>query len=165
MAARVKRDKPGRRPKARAATKGLKVSAVKATAGRSATSVTVEVTPEELKREVGQFDDVRRVSARIPEDDQVRPGRVRWREEELKPCGTEERESEGKRQTVKQFFNVHYGPARADDLGVGVELETDRGRVKAPAPGHAYAVRDQSKPGESEIVRSRRARKKDPEQP
>lgn len=141
--------KPGGRPKVRVATKGLRVTAVKATAGRPATSVHVEVEPEELKTEVGEFDEVRSVSARIPEEGK-RPGSVRWRQEPLRPVGASERDSEGRRRTVQQYFNVHYGPS-ADGQGVGVEVETDRGRVKAPPPGHAYTVKDDSRPGESEV--------------
>ncbi len=151
MGGRVKRGRPKGRPKARTVSRSLRVTAVKATSGRPATSVHVEVEPEELKSEVGEVGDVRGVSARIPEDDARHPGRVRWTEETLHPAGTEEREAEGKRRTVKRFFNVHYGPARCDELGVGVELDTDRGRVKSPAPGQAYTVKDDSKPGGSEI--------------
>ncbi len=145
------RDRAGRRTKARVAQKGVKVTAVQSTAGRSATSVHVEVEPEELKREVGEIGDVRQVSARIPEDDQQRPGHVRWREERLQPAGTEERDVEGRRRIVKRYFNVHYGPSRSTDLGVGVRVDTEHGKVNAPPPGHAYTVRDESHPGESEI--------------
>ena len=163
MARKAKRGRPERRPQARAGTKGLKVSAVKATAGRSATSVNVEVTPDELKTEVGEFGEVRSVTARIPEDDRDRPGGVRWKPETLQPAGTEEREGEGRRRTVKRYFSVHYGPARMDELGVAVEVETDRGRVKAPASGHAYTVKEESKPGESEVARTGPTWKKDPD--
>jgi hypothetical protein len=132
------------------ATKGLKVTAVKATSGRSATSVHVEVEPDELKRDVGEFDEVRSVSARIPEESEG-PGHVRWRNEPLRPAGAGEKESGGRRRTVKQYFNVHYGPTAAEDLGVGLELETDRGKVKAPPRGQGYTVKDDSHPGESEL--------------
>jgi hypothetical protein len=162
MAGKVKRGKPGGRRKARTATRGLKVSAVKATAGRAVTSVNVEVEPDELKSEIGEFGDVRSVSARFPEDDRGRPGHVLWKREQLQPAGTEERGAEGKRRTVKRFFNVHYGPGRSDELGVGVEVETDQCRVKAPAAGHAYTVKDDSKPGESEVAPTGRGRKKAP---
>lgn len=151
MAGKGKRSKPEKRAKARIGTKGLRVSAVKTTAGRSATSVHVEVAPEELKGEVGEFGDVRRVSASIPEDDAKRPGHVRWTKENLQPAGTEEREVEGKRQTVKSYFNVHYGPARTEEFGVGVQVDTDACRVNAPRPGHRYTVKAESQPGESEI--------------
>jgi hypothetical protein len=68
MAGRAKRRRSsgGGRSKARVASSGLKVTAVKATAGWAATSVQVEVEAEELKREVGEFSEVRRISARIP---------------------------------------------------------------------------------------------------
>jgi len=154
MARRVKRggSKPGGRSKARVATRGLRVSAVRATAGRPATSVQVEVEPDELKREVGEFGEVRGVSARIPEEGE-RPGRVRWRREPLRPAGASERDAQGRRRTVRRYFNVHYGPS-AD--GVGVEVETDRGKVQAPAPGHAYTVKDDSQPGESQVKKRKR---------
>ncbi len=153
--ASVGKSKGGGRPKARVARKGLKVTAVRATAGPSATSVHVELEPEELKSEVGEFGDVRRVAARIPEDDAERPGRVRWREETLRPAGTAEQETEGRRRTVRRYFNVHYGPSATEKLGVGVEVETDRCRVKAPPPGHAYTVKEDSQPGESELTKKR----------
>ncbi len=151
MGAKRKRDRsaPGGRPKARVATKGVRVTAVKATAGRPATSVHVEVEPDELKAELGDLGDVRGVSARIAEQGEV-PGRLRWKKERLLPAGASEREAEGRRRMVRRYFNVHYGPS-AEDAGVGVEVETDRGRVKAPPPGHAYSVKDDSRPGESEI--------------
>ena len=160
MASREKRAsggkaKGGGRPRARIARKGLKVTAVRATAGRSATSVHVELEPDELKSEVGDFRDVRRVSARIPEDDARRPGRVQWRKETLQPAGTAEEESEGRRRTVRRYFNVHYGPGASERLGVGVELETGQGKVKAQPPGHAYTVKDDSRPGESEVKKRR----------
>jgi hypothetical protein len=150
--AKGSRPKPGGRPRARVATKGLRVTAVKATAGRAATSVNVEVEPEELKSEVGEFDEVRSVSARIPEESEG-TGRVRWRQEALRPAGASERETEGRRRTVRRYFNVHYGPSPE---GLGVEVETDRGRVKAPRPGEAYAVKSASQPGESEVKKRKR---------
>ncbi len=156
MAGRAKRGKssPGGRPKARVATKGLHVTAVKATAGRPATSVHVELEPDELKSEVGEFDEVRSVSARIAKEGEP-PGRVRWHKEPLMPAGATEREAEGRRRTVRRYFNVHYGPS-AEELGVGVEVETDRCKVKAPPPGHAYSIKDDSQPGESEIRKKKK---------
>ena len=156
MARRVKRggSRSGARPRARVATKGLRVTAVKATAGRPATSVHVEVEPDELKSEVGDFGEVRGVSARIAEEGGA-PGAVRWQKKPLVPAGASEREVGGQKRTVRRYFNVHYGPS-AGDLGVGVEVETDQGRVEAPPPGHAYSVKDDSQPGESAIRKRRR---------
>ncbi len=161
MARKAKRDRstPGGRPRARVATRGVRVTAVKATAGRPATSVHVELEPDELKSEVGEFDEVRSVSARIPEESEP-PGRVRWQKQPLAPAGATEREAEGRRRTVRRYFSVHYGPS-AEDRGVGVEVETDRGRVRAPPPGQAYSVKEDSQPGESTMTPtgSRRKRK------
>jgi hypothetical protein len=104
---------------------------------------------------VGEFGEVQRVSARIPEDDEARPGHVRWRAEKLQPAGTSAREVEGRHRIVKRYFNVHYGPSAAGGLGVDVEIETDRGTVRAPPQGHAYTVKDDSQPGESELKKKR----------
>lgn len=149
--------RPGGTAKARVATKGLRVTAVKSSAGRSATSVNVEIEPEELKSEVGEFGEVRGVSAQIPEEGE-RPGSVRWHSEALRPAGSSERETAGGRQTVRQYFNVHYGPS-PDGQGVGVEVETDRGKLQAPQPGHAYTIKSESQPGASEIKKKPKPKK------
>ncbi len=154
MAGRKKGKAAGEHPRARTVEKGVHVTAVKATAGPPATSVHVELEPEELKREVGEFGEVRGVSARFPEE--KAPGHVRWRKEPLHPAGTAEREAEGRRRIVQRYFNVHYGPADSDGLGIGVEVETDTCRVKAPAAGQAYAVKDPPQPGESDVRKTRR---------
>ncbi len=155
--ARGSTPKQGGPAKARVATKGLRVTAVKASAGRSATSVNVEIETEELKSEVGEFGEVRGVSAQIPEEGE-RPGSVRWCNETLRPAGASERETKGGRRTVRQYFNVHYGPS-ADGQGVGVEVDTDRGKLQAPQPGHAYAIKADSQPGESEIKKKTKPKK------
>ena len=125
---------------------------MRTTAGPPATSVHVEVEPEELKAEVGEFGEVRGVSARIPEDGP--PGRVRWKEQRLQSIGTSERESEGRRKTVKGYYSMHQGPNASERLGVGVEVETDRGRFKSPPSGHGYTVKDDSQPGESALKKN-----------
>lgn len=159
MASRSKKRKPApARQAARESEKGVKVTAVKTTSGPPATSVHVEVQPDELRGEVGDVGEVRSVSAMIPESGE--PGRERWCEETLLPAGSTEQETDGRRRMVQRYFNVHYGPSDTERLGVSVTLQTDRGTVKAPPTGQAYTVKNQGQPGESELTPTEGRKKK-----
>ncbi|HET6437081.1 MAG TPA: hypothetical protein VFG59_03400 [Anaeromyxobacter sp.] len=145
-----RRSRSGRPPKV--ASKGVKVTAVKATHGPPATSVHVEVEPDDLKEDLGELGEVRSVTARIPEAGEA--GRIRWREVRLDRLGAGP-EARGSRRTVARYFKVHYGPTE-QRAGVGVKVDTDRGLVEAQPRDQAYTVKEESKPGESSLERRRR---------
>jgi hypothetical protein len=108
----------------------------------------VEVERQRLAREVGGFERIERVEADIP----VRGGRaVRWEKAPMSPLGG--RAGGPSRDEVERYQAVHYGPSEASQLGVGVTIETDAGRVEAQSQGESYTVGEPHRPDSTERKR------------
>ncbi len=136
----------GKKAKRRVARRGIKVTAVTTDRGPPSTAVHVELKPDELKEEVGEYGRVKRVSAEVPQQDRAR-GEVRWEEEPMRPVG---RSPGAAPEPVERYAAVHYGPSEAKRLGVGVSIETDAGKIRGQGRGESYTVGEPDRPGTSE---------------
>jgi hypothetical protein len=134
----------GKKGKKRVARQGIKVTAVSTSSGPPSTTVHVELDREELKREVGEFDAVKRVEADIP---QRSGGGVRWEHERM--SGMASAPAGSRRENIERYFGVHYGPTEAKRLGVGVTIETDAGTVRGQSKRESYTVGEPDRPCES----------------
>ncbi|MGC4001433.1 MAG: hypothetical protein QM767_29830 [Anaeromyxobacter sp.] len=141
----------------RVVERGVKVSAVASTRGPPSTTVHVEVEPAAMAEQAGDVGEVRRVEAELPEE---RDGAVRWSRQELHRLARERRVADGKETAVERFGGTHLGPSDAQRLGVGVDVQTDRGTLRAPARSEAYAVREADKPRQRERVQRPAGKKK-----
>ena len=135
--------------KGRVVKKGVKVTAVGTTGGRAATTVHVEVEPDQLAEELEGMKDVQGVVADIP---QAKDGGVEWKEEPLGKIDS--RIKEGTRPSiVERFAETHYGPTEARRLGVAVRVKTDKGTVMPNEEGETFSISDPDKPPRPEKIR------------
>lgn len=128
---------PGRG--ARAVAEGVEVEAVKATSGRAATTVHVDVAPERVRQLEGAGE-VKRVVAEIPRAEEG--AGVRWEEQPLAKAAEEQR-PDGAR-------TIRYSATRMDGedaarYGIGVRIETEVGALRTPPGG---VVKGADKPEE-----------------
>ncbi len=142
---RRKRAGPDKETLRKKVAEGIKVRAEKASSGRPATAVHVDVELERVKRQVGDFPDVEEVVAKIPSQAGERD--VRWEEQRLDRLGEQARPPGGPApppgEQVVRYSGVHYGPSDVDRYGVDVRVRTAAGDVEPPERG---GVREADKP-------------------
>lgn len=136
--------------------KGVKVSAVTSNRGPPATTVRVEVNAEEIREQIGEFENLE-VVAQIPDGG---PDAVSWKEESLSKIAGGVSDS-GRASGVQKFASTHYGPSGSHELGVGVKLRTESGELRTAEPGERYSATEASKPEETRKIPCPAAAQKD----